>query len=285
LGESHEEKTMKFTKMHGLGNDFVVVNGFSEHVEDAERLTIAICNRRTGVGADGLIVIMPSDKADFKMHYINSDGSVAEMCGNGIRCLSKYVYEHGLTRSADFVVETLGGLNRQALVVEDGRVVEVSVDMGRPQFLRHEIPMRGENINVVNEPLEVDGDVYRITALSMTNPHAVIFVENVDEAPLSELGPKIEHHHAFPNRTNVEFVQVIDRDNIRMRIWERGCGETLASGSGSSASAVASIINGFTNRMVTVHVRLGQLKIAWPEDGSITMTGPATEVFTGEWPI
>jgi len=206
------------------------------------------------------------------------------MCGNGIRCLSKYVYEHGLTRSTDFVVETLGGLNRQALVVEDGRVVEVSVDMGMPRFLRHEIPMRGENTTVVNEPLEVDGDVHRITALSMTNPHAVIFVENVDEAPLSELGPKIERHHAFPNRANVEFVHVIDRDNIRMRIWERGCGETLASGSGSSASAVASIINGFTNRTVTVHVRLGQLKIAWPEDGCITMTGPATEVFTGDWP-
>ena len=275
---------MKFTKMHGLGNDFVVVDGFSEHVENAERLTVEICDRRTGVGADGLIVILPSAKADFRMHYINSDGSLAEMCGNGIRCLSKYVYEHGLTKSTDFMVETLGGLNRQVLMVENGCVVEVSVDMGTPKFLRQEIPMLGENTGVVDEPLDVEGDVYRITALSMTNPHAVIFVDDVDKAPLSEVGPKIERHPSFPNRTNVEFVQIIDRDNIRMRIWERGCGETLASGSGSSASAVASIINGFANRDVNVHVRLGRLKIAWPEGGNITMTGPATEVFTGEWP-
>jgi len=275
---------MKFTKMHGLGNDFVVVDGFSERVPDAEQLTVEICDRRTGVGADGLIVIMPSDKADFRMHYINSDGSLAEMCGNGIRCLSKYVYEHGLTQSTDFIVETLGGLNRQALKVEDGRVIEISVDMGRLGLLRSEIPMLGDEGKVIDEPLEVDGKQYRITALSTGNPHAVMFVDDVDTAPLAELGPKIEHHPAFPNRTNVEFVQVIDRGNIRMRIWERGCGETLASGSGSSASAVASIMNGFTDRNVSVRVRLGTLKISWPEDGSITMTGPATEVFTGEWP-
>ncbi len=275
---------MKFTKMHGLGNDFVVVDGFSERVPDAEQLTVEICDRRTGVGADGLIVIMPSDKANFRMHYINSDGSLAEMCGNGIRCLSKYVYEHGLTQSTDFIVETLGGLNRQALKVEDGRVIEISVDMGRPGLLRSEIPMLGDDGKVIDEPLEVDGKRYRITALSTGNPHAVMFVDDVDAAPLAELGPKIEHHPAFPNRTNVEFVQVIDWGNIRMRIWERGCGETLASGSGSSASAVASIMNGFTDRNVSVRVRLGTLKISWPEDGSITMTGPATEVFMGEWP-
>lgn len=275
---------MRFTKMHGLGNDFVVVDGFSENVSNAEKLTVEICDRRTGVGADGLIVIMPSERADFRMHYINSDGSLAEMCGNGIRCLSKYVYEHGLTRSADFVVETLGGLNRQALRVENGRVIEVSVDMGRPRFLRSEIPMLGDEGKVIDEPLDVDGEQYNITSLSTTNPHAVMFVENVERAPVTELGPKVERHPAFPSRTNVEFVQVIDRGNIRMRIWERGCGETLASGSGSSASAVASIINGFTDRDVNVHVRLGTLKISWPEDGVITMTGPATEVFTGEWP-
>jgi len=275
---------MKFTKMHGLGNDFVVVDGFSERVPDAEQLTVEICDRRTGVGADGLIVIMPSDKANFRMHYINSDGSLAEMCGNGIRCLSKYVYEHGLTQSTDFIVETLGGLNRQALKIEDGRVIEISADMGRPGLLRSEIPMLGDDGKVIDEPLEVDGKQYRITALSTGNPHAVMFVGDVDAAPLAELGPKIEHHPAFPNRTNVEFVQVIDRGNIRMRIWERGCGETLASGSGSSASAVASIMNGFTDRNVSVRVRMGTLKISWPEDGSITMTGPATEVFKGEWP-
>jgi diaminopimelate epimerase len=275
---------MKFTKMHGLGNDFVVVDGFLEHVADAEKLTVEICDRRTGVGADGLIVIMPSDKADFRMHYINSDGSLAEMCGNGIRCLSKYVYENGLTKSTDFVVETLGGLNRQVLTVEKGRVIEVSVDMGSPRFIRSEIPMLGEDTSVVDEPLDVEGEIYRITALSTSNPHAVIFVDDVENAPLCEIGPKIEHHPAFPNRTNVELVQIIDRNNIRMRIWERGCGETLASGSGSSASAVASMVNGFTDRKVNVHVRLGQLKISWPEDGNITMTGPATEVFRGEWP-
>jgi diaminopimelate epimerase len=279
-----EDRLMKFTKMHGLGNDFVVVDGFAEQVEHAEQLTVDICNRRTGVGADGLIVIMPSDKAEFKMHYINADGSLAEMCGNGIRCLSKYVYEHGLTTNTDFLVETLGGVNRQILTVKDGRVIEVSVDMGRPRFLRSEIPMVGEDTEVIDEPLDVQDETYRITALSTTNPHAVIFVDDVEAAPLTDVGPLIEHHPAFPQRTNVEFVQIIDRNNIRMRIWERGCGETLASGSGSSASAVASIVNGFTARDVTVHVRLGRLRISWPEDGTITMTGPATEVFTGEWP-
>jgi len=275
---------MKFTKMHGLGNDFVFVDGFSVKVPDPQRLAVEICDRRTGVGADGLTIIMPSEKAAFRMHYINSDGSLAEMCGNAIRCLSKYVYEHGLTQKTDFVVETLGGLNRQILTVEDGRVVEVSVDMGEPRFLREDIPMVGENTEVVNEPLDVDGMHYRITALSTSNPHVVTFVDDVDAVPLEEIGPKIECHPAFPNRTNAEFVQVIDRNNIRMRIWERGCGETLASGSGSSASAVASIVNGFTDRDVNVHVKLGRLRISWPESGSITMTGPATEVFTGEWP-
>jgi len=276
---------MKFTKMHGLGNDFVVIDGFSENVPNARELAVEVCDRRTGIGADGLIVIMPSEKADFRMHYINSDGSLAEMCGNGIRCLSKYAYEHGLTRSADFVVETLAGLNRQTLTVENGRVAEVSVDMGRPYFLRSEIPMLGDEGEVVDEPLDVDGSEYRITALSTGNPHAVMFVDDVDKAPLSELGPKIERHPAFPNRTNVEFVQVIDRGNVRMRIWERGCGETLASGSGSSASAVASIVNGLTDRDVNVRVSLGTLRISWPEDGNITMRGPAAEVFSGEWPL
>jgi diaminopimelate epimerase len=228
---------------------------------------------------------MPSEKADFRMHYINSDGSLAEMCGNGIRCVSKYVYEHGLTQETDFVVETLGGLNRQVLTVENGSVIDVSVDMGKPYFLRSEIPMLGDEGKVVDEPLEVDGKEYRITALSTSNPHAVMFVDNVDDAPLSTLGPKIETHPAFPNGANVEFVQIVDRGAVRMRIWERGCGETLASGSGSSASAVASIVNGFTERDVNVHVRLGTLRISWPEGGVITMSGPATEVFTGEWPL
>lgn len=275
---------MKFTKMHGLGNDFVVVDGFAESIADPQALAATICNRRTGVGADGLIVIMPSDRADFRMHYINSDGSLAETCGNGIRCLSKYVYEHGLTRSTDFVVETLAGLNRQVLTVEGGQVKEVSVDMGRPKFLRSEIPMLGKEGEVVNEPLQVDGATFRITALSTGNPHAVIFVDDVSGIPLSEIGPKMERHPSFPNGTNVEFVQVIDRNNIRMRIWERGCGETLASGSGSSASAVASIKNGFTDRTVNVHVPLGYLRISWPETGGVTMSGPAEEAFRGEWP-
>ncbi|RJP23557.1 MAG: diaminopimelate epimerase [Candidatus Abyssobacteria bacterium SURF_5] len=274
---------MKFTKMHGLGNDFIVVNGFSEKVEN-DRLTVEMCDRRTGVGADGLIVVMPSDKADFRMHYVNSDGSLAEMCGNGIRCLSKYAYEHGLTRKTEFVVETLGGLNRQILSVEDGKVVAVTVDMGAPKFKRSEIPMIGDETEVINEPISVNGKNFKITALSTTNPHAVLFVKNVEKAPVARTGPLIERSPLFPNRTNVEFVQIIDRKNIRMRIWERGCGETLASGSGSSASAVASIRNGFTDRDVTVHVRLGRLHIRWPEGGNITMTGPATEVFSGEWP-
>jgi diaminopimelate epimerase len=276
---------MKFTKMHGLGNDFVMVDGFAESVPNARKLAPEICDRRKGIGADGLIVIMPSKKADFKMHYINSDGSLAEMCGNGIRCLSKYVYEHGLTENTDFVVETMSGLNRQELTVENDRVVDVSVDMGKPYFMRSEIPMLGDEGKVMDEPLEVDGKKLRITALSTGNPHAVMFVDDVAKAPVTELGPKVEHHSAFPNRTNVEFVQVIDRGNVRMRIWERGCGETLASGSGSSASAVASIVNGFADNDVNVHVSLGILRISWTEGGSITMRGPAAEVFTGEWPL
>jgi diaminopimelate epimerase len=276
---------MKFTKMHGLGNDFVVIDGFSERVEYDRQLTIEMCNRRTGIGADGLIVIQPSDKADFKMHYINSDGSLAEMCGNGIRCLSKYVYEHGLTKKTEFLVETLGGLNRQVLTVKKGEVVEISVDMGKPKFKRSEIPMVGENVEVIDQPINVNGNEYRITALAVPNPHAVLFVNDVEAAPVCALGPLIERHHLFPRRTNVEFVQIIDRSNIRMRIWERGCGETFASGSGSSASAVASIVNGLTERDVTVHVRLGELKISWPDGGAITMSGPAAEVFSGTWPV
>ncbi len=275
---------MNFTKMHGLGNDFVVIDGFAERVENDRQLTVEMCDRRTGIGADGLIVIQPSDKADFRMHYINSDGSLAEMCGNGIRCLSKYVYEHGLTKKTEFLVETLGGLNRQVLTVKGGKVVQVSVDMGKPKFKRSEIPMAGEDSEVVGVPIAVDGKEYKITSLSTSNPHAVLFVDDVENAPVTELGPLIERHPLFPERTNVEFVRVLDRSNIRMRIWERGCGETLASGSGSSASAVASIINGFTERTVTVHVRLGQIGISWPEGGNITMTGPATEVFSGQWP-
>jgi len=270
--------------MHGLGNDFVLIDGFAERVENDRQLAIQMCDRRTGVGADGLIVILPSDKADFRMHYINSDGSLAEMCGNGIRCFSKYLYEHGLTKETDFLVETLGGLNRQMLTVESGKVTQVSVDMGKPTFKRGEIPMLGEDTEVIDEPISVNGKTYSITALSTTNPHAVLFVDDVQSAPVCELGPQIERHQLFPKRTNVEFVQVVDRSNIRMRIWERGCGETLASGSGSSASAVASIVNGFTERNITVHVRLGQIRISWPEGGNITMTGPATEVFSGEWP-
>jgi len=277
---------VRFTKMHGLGNDYVYVDGTSEDLTayDLTVLSRLLSDRNFGVGSDGLIVILPSETVDFRMRIFNPDGSEAEMCGNGIRAFAKYVFEHGLTSKTGLTVQTGAGMVRPRLSVEGGEVVSVRVDMGEPRLARSEIPMAGEPADepVVDEPLEVGGRQVRVTCVSMGNPHCVQFVDDVETAPVVELGPQIERHPAFPARTNVEFVQVLDRGQVRMRVWERGAGETLACGTGASATCVACVLNDATDRTVTVHLRGGALSIEWGEDNHVYMTGPATEVYSGE---
>ena len=277
---------MKFTKMQGLGNDYVYVNCLKEKIADPPELARRISDRHFGVGSDGLIMINPSDKADFEMEMYNADGSRAEMCGNGIRCVGKYVYDYGLTDKTQISVETLAGIKHLDLTVENGKVTLVKVDMGQPVFEPDRIPVKAEGSMVVDEPLEVDGKEYRMTCISMGNPHAVIFVDqDVRELPLEEIGPSFENHERFPKRINTEFVRVIDRHTAQMRVWERGSGETLACGTGTCAAAVACVLNGLTEDEVTVHLLGGDLYIKWDrEKNTIYMTGPAEIVFEGEWP-
>jgi diaminopimelate epimerase len=272
--------------MHGAGNDYIYFDGHSEDLTayDLTELAKLVSDRHFGVGGDGIILGLPSEAADFRMRIFNPDGSEAEMCGNGIRAFARYVYEHGLTGKTDMLVQTGAGLIRPILKVERGRVVSVRVDMGEPRLARSEIPMTGRPANkpVIGEVLEVDGRSLQVTCVSMGNPHCVSFVEDVEEAPVAELGPLVENHAAFPARTNVEFVQVLDRGNVRMRVWERGAGETLACGTGASASQVACVLNELTERSAEVHLRGGVLGIEWAEDNHVYMTGPGAEVFTGE---
>lgn len=277
---------MKFTKMQGLGNDYVYVNCLKEKIADPPELARRISDRHFGVGSDGLIMINPSDKADFEMEMYNADGSRAEMCGNGIRCVGKYVYDYGLTDKTQISVETLAGIKHLDLTVENGKVTLVKVDMGQPVFEPDRIPVKAEGSMVVNEPLEVDGKEYRMTCISMGNPHAVIFVDqDVRELPLEEIGPSFENHERFPKRINTEFVRVIDRHTAQMRVWERGSGETLACGTGTCAAAAACVLNGLTEDEVTVHLLGGDLYIKWDrKKNTIYMTGPAEIVFEGEWP-
>ncbi len=274
-----------FTKMHGLGNDYLFIDARGGlPTDDLPELSRWMSHRYLGAGADGIILILPSDFADFKMRIFNADGSEAETCGNGIRCFAKYVYEHGLTTKTDFVIETLAGPNRVRLFVDNGKVRSVRSNMGKPNFDRSKIPMLGSPDGpVVEEPIDVDGSIVKITCVNIGNPHAVIFVPDAVKAPVVELGPKIENHPLFPQRTNVEFVSVLDRSNIVMRIWERGSGITMASGSGSCASALASIITDRTERRVNVHLVYGTLTIEWAEDGYVYQEGPAEEVYTGYW--
>lgn len=277
---------LRFTKMHGLGNDYVYIDAHDQPIEGYKLAMLAalVSDRHFGVGSDGLILIMPSDVADFGMRIFNPDGSESGMCGNGIRALAKYVYEHGRTDKTELTIETGAGIMRPRLTVEEGRVVSVTVDMGEPRLARRDIPMVGEPADepVIDEPLEVGGQMVRVTCVSMGNPHCVQFVESVDEAPVLTVGPAIEHHPAFPERTNVEFVQVLDRHRVRMRVWERGAGETLACGTGASATGVACALNGRTERAITVELLGGTLAIEWAEDNHVFMTGPAEEVFSGE---
>ena len=277
---------MKFTKMQGLGNDYVYVNCFKEKIENPSELAVRISDRHFGVGSDGLIMINPSDKADFEMEMYNADGSRGEMCGNGIRCVAKYVYDYGLTDKTSISVETLGGIKYLDLTVEDGKVSLVKVDMGRPELEPSRIPVVAEGDRAVDEPITVDGKEYRMTCVSMGNPHAVVYVDcDVKELPLEEIGPGFEHHERFPKRVNTEFVRVIDRKTVEMRVWERGSGETLACGTGACAVAVSSALNGLTEDEVTVKLLGGDLRIQWDrERDTVYMTGPAAVVFDGEWP-
>ena len=277
---------MKFTKMQGLGNDYVYVNCFKEKIENPSELAVRISDRHFGVGSDGLIMINPSEKADFEMEMYNADGSRGEMCGNGIRCVAKYVYDYGLTDKTSISVETLGGIKYLDLTVEDGKVSLVKVDMGRPELEPSRIPVVAEGDRAVDEPITVDGKEYRMTCVSMGNPHAVVYVDcDVKELPLEEIGPGFEHHERFPKRVNTEFVRVLDRKTVEMRVWERGSGETLACGTGACAVAVSSALNGLTEDEVTVKLLGGDLRIQWDrERDTVYMTGPAAVVFDGEWP-
>jgi diaminopimelate epimerase len=272
---------MKFSKMHGLGNDFILFES-SEPEKDYSREAIRLCHRQTGIGADGIIAILPSDKADIRMRIINCDGSEAEMCGNGIRCMAKYIYEKGLIRRDTFSIETPGGIMRPRLLIERGKVTQVKVNMGEPKLDRKLIPMEGPGGMVVDEPLIIDGQTWRITSMCMTIPHTVTFVPQVKEDIVKTIGPKIETHEKFPRKTNISFVQVIDERTIRARTWERGAGATLACGTGACACAVASFLNGKTERSVQVKLLLGDLFIEYTKDGTVYMTGPAEEAFTGE---
>ena len=277
---------MKFTKMQGLGNEYVYVNCLKETIADPPALAKKISDRHFGVGSDGLIMINPSDKADFEMEMYNADGSRAEMCGNGIRCVAKYVYDYGLTDKTRISVETLAGIKYLDLTVENGKVSLVRVDMGRPILEPENIPVQAEGSRVVDEPLTVDGKEYRMTCVSMGNPHAVIFVDqDVRELPLEQIGPSFENHERFPKRINTEFARVLDRRTVEMRVWERGSGETLACGTGTCATAVACVLNGLTEDEITVHLLGGDLYIKWDrEKDTVYMTGPAETVFDGEWP-
>lgn len=275
---------MKFTKMHGLGNDYVYVNCLEEKVENPSKLAVWISDRHFGVGSDGLILIKPSKCADFEMEMYNADGSRGEMCGNGIRCVAKYVYDKGLTDKEHISIDTLAGVKYLDLTIENGEVSLVRVDMGTPEFAPKKIPVRSEKENMIRQKLIAGGREYQVTCVSMGNPHCVVFLdEDVRELDLAEIGPAFEHHLSFPERINTEFINVIDKKTLRMRVWERGSGETLACGTGACASAVAAVVNGRTEEEVTVKLLGGDLKIHYDrEKNTVYMTGPAAIVFDGE---
>lgn len=276
---------MFFTKVQGLGNDFILVNGLQEPVQavDFPELARRMCDRHFGIGADGLVFLLPSKTAGVRMRIFNPDGSEAEMCGNAIRCLARFLYEHDIICRKEVQVETLAGIIEPVLIFEGNRVAAVRVDMGEPRLERSEIPMTGPPGQVLDELLALDGRTYRVTAVSMGNPHCVIFVPALNQVPLTEVGPRLETHPFFPQKTNVEFVEVVNSTEVRMKVWERGAGETMACGTGACAVAVAGAQNGFTGRTVTVHLAAGNLLIEWAGNNHVYMTGPAEEVFTGEY--
>ncbi len=276
---------MKFTKMHGCGNDYVYFDCTEEAIADESAAAIALSDRHFGIGGDGIILIKKGKNADFEMVMYNADGTRGAMCGNGIRCVAKYVYDNGLTDKTSVSIESMGAVKYIDLTVKDGKAVSAKVDMGRPNLTAKEVPVVCDNEKAINEPITVDGREYRMTCVSMGNPHAVVFIDRSPKAfPLEQVGPLFENHERFPDRTNTEFIRVLDRKNLEMRVWERGSGETLACGTGACASAVAAIVNGLADNDVTVHLLGGDLQISWSgdENDSVFMTGPATTVFTGD---
>lgn len=282
---------MKFTKMQGCGNDYVYVNGFTEKIalEDKPEIVRRLSDRHFGIGGDGVIFINPAKEADFEMEMYNADGTRSEMCGNGIRCVAKFVYDKGLTDNTDITIVSAGKIKYLHLTVEKkpgqdrGEVTKVRVNMGSPILEPALVPVKAEGEQVVNAPIVVEDTEYRMTCVSMGNPHAIIFKSGVKEMNLEAIGPKFENHECFPNRTNTEFVEVIDRNTVFMRVWERGTGETLACGTGCCATAVAAVLNGLTENTVTVKLLGGELLIEWDrEENLVYMTGPAVTVFEGE---
>ena len=274
---------IKFTKMHGCGNDYVYINGFEEKIpqERKEEFVIKASDRHFGIGSDGVIFINPSQIADFEMEMYNADGSRAEMCGNGIRCVAKYVYDHKMTTKEKFTIESFKKIKYISLLAEDGLAKEITVDMGEPELTPKNVPVDIEGDRVMDYPIEVEGQTYNISCVSMGNPHAVVF-EDPEGLDLEKIGPYFENHKVFPKRTNTEFVKVIDRKNVNMRVWERGTGETLACGTGCCATTVACVLNGLTDDEITVHVLGGDIRVLFDrESNHIFMTGPATTVYTG----
>jgi len=275
---------MRFTKMHGAGNDYVYVNCFEEKIsQEIPALARQISDRHRGVGGDGLILICPSESADARMRMYNADGSEAGMCGNGLRCVAKYVYDHGIAHKEELRLETGRGVLTVQVFPQNGRVEQVRVNMGAPIFEPAQIPTTLPGIPPVQAKLEVGGHSLEVTSVSMGNPHCVTFVDEITDDWVLNLGPQIEKHPAFPHRVNAEFIKVISPSEIQMRVWERGSGETQACGTGACAAAVAGVLNGLTERTVLCHLPGGDLTLEWAENGDVFMTGPATEVFSGEW--
>ncbi len=275
---------MRFTKMHGIGNDYVYINCFDEVVRDPSQLAVTMARQHFGVGADGLVLIGPSDTADFSMRMFNKDGSEGEMCGNASRCVGKYVYERGLTRKTDITLSTLAGIKQLRLRVDDDMVSSVRVDMGTPEFDPRNIPVDLPGEIVLRHRLQVLGQTWFVTAVNMGNPHCVVFVRDPDVIDLPTIGPMLETHPLFPNNTNVEFVRVVNREELRMRVWERGSGETLACGTGACAALVAGVLCGLCDRMARIRLPGGTLQVFWnAEDNHVYQEGPATFVFDGIW--
>lgn len=276
---------LRFTKMHGCGNDYIYINCFEEQVEDPAALAVRLSDRHKGIGGDGVILICPSGVADAKMRMFNLDGSEGKMCGNGIRCVAKFVYDKGIVRKKNLSIDTKSGIKYLSLTVKNGKVSTVEVNMGSPVLMANQIPVVSDTEQVIDQPLEVNGKTYRITAVSMGNPHAIVYMDDLENLDISTLGPQFENHLAFPDRINTEFVKVINRRTLQMRVWERGSGETLACGTGACAVAVASVLNGLVDEDCPVTVKLlgGDLQIFWNrQEDLVYMTGPAVTVFEGE---
>ena len=282
---------LTFSKMHGIGNDYIYINCFQETVTDPEKLSIFMSNVRFGVGSDGLVLILPSEVADFRMRIFNADGSEAMMCGNATRCVGKYVYEHGMTNKTEVSLETNSGIKYLTLYVNEAtnKVDAVKVNMGKAILKPTEIPVADDGDRFIAKPVVVDGVSYDMTCVSMGNPHAVVFLPEIDSLDLEKIGPSFEHHPLFSNRVNTEFIRVIDDHTLQMRVWERGSGETFACGTGACAAAVASVLNGYCKREqeILIHLRGGDLRIIYHNDESVTMIGPATFIFEGkmEYPV